>query len=148
MFIEENVGPGCMVLPFHLAIFFLFRQKLLLLISVISYSHHLLSKAMSWLIWAIVSLSIVNIFAPVLGCWWTDILISTSQILYVLFLNGTLNMTVIRFPVYVYLVILVQARVLREFSPEEVTANIYTMVDVLLHHIQLDLQRGHLVQVY
>jgi hypothetical protein len=57
-------------------------------------------------------------------------------------------MTVIRFPVYVYLVILVQARVLREFSPEEVTANIYTMVDVLLHHIQLDLQRGHLVQVY
>jgi hypothetical protein len=68
--------------------------------------------------------------------------------LYVLFLNGTLNMTVIRFPVYVYLVILVQARVLREFSPEEVTANIYTMVDVLLHHIQLELQRGHLVQVY
>ncbi|KAL5207993.1 hypothetical protein ABZP36_032428 [Zizania latifolia] len=38
------------------------------------------------------------------------------------------------------------ARVLREFSPEEVTANIYTMVDVLLHHIQLELQRGHLVQ--
>ncbi|KAL2904623.1 Mediator of RNA polymerase II transcription subunit 23 [Bienertia sinuspersici] len=29
------------------------------------------------------------------------------------------------------------ARVLREFSPEEVTANIYTMVDVLLHHIHL-----------
>lgn len=38
------------------------------------------------------------------------------------------------------------ARVLREFSPEEVTANIYTMVDVLLHHIQLELQHGHLVQ--
>ncbi|KAL3510513.1 hypothetical protein ACH5RR_029914, partial [Cinchona calisaya] len=34
-------------------------------------------------------------------------------------------------------------RVLREFSPEEVTANIYTMVDVLLHHIHLELQRGH-----
>ncbi|XP_051192824.1 mediator of RNA polymerase II transcription subunit 23 [Lolium perenne] len=38
------------------------------------------------------------------------------------------------------------ARVLREFSPEEVTANIYTMVDVLLHHIQLELQRGHPAQ--
>ncbi|XAR63664.1 hypothetical protein NMG60_11023688 [Bertholletia excelsa] len=34
-------------------------------------------------------------------------------------------------------------RVLREFSPEEVTSNIYTMVDVLLHHIQLELQHGH-----
>lgn len=34
-------------------------------------------------------------------------------------------------------------RVLREISPEEVTANIYTMVDVLLHHIHLELQRGH-----
>lgn len=34
-------------------------------------------------------------------------------------------------------------RVLREFSPEEVTANIYTMVDVLLHHMHLELQRGH-----
>lgn len=45
------------------------------------------------------------------------------------------------------ILILMQARVLREFSPEEVTANIYTMVDVLLHHIQLELQRGHLVQV-
>lgn len=40
-----------------------------------------------------------------------------------------------------------QGRVLREFSPEEVTSNIYTMVDVLLHHIQVELQRGHLVQV-
>ncbi|KAL0921580.1 hypothetical protein M5K25_008666 [Dendrobium thyrsiflorum] len=38
------------------------------------------------------------------------------------------------------------ARVLREFSPEEVTSNIYTMVDVLLHHIQLELQRGHAAQ--
>jgi hypothetical protein len=37
---------------------------------------------------------------------------------------------------------------LREFSPEEVTANIYTMVDVLLHHIQLELQRGHQIQVF
>ncbi|KAA8529023.1 hypothetical protein F0562_033489 [Nyssa sinensis] len=37
-------------------------------------------------------------------------------------------------------------RVLREFSPEEVTANIYTMVDVLLHHIQLELQHGHSLQ--
>ncbi|KAM3394800.1 mediator of RNA polymerase II transcription subunit 23 [Capsicum galapagoense] len=36
--------------------------------------------------------------------------------------------------------------VLREFSPEEVTANIYTMVDVLLHHIHLELQRGHSLQ--
>ncbi|CAN6727864.1 unnamed protein product [Malus baccata var. baccata] len=38
------------------------------------------------------------------------------------------------------------ARVLREFSPEEVTSNIYTMVDVLLHHIQLELQHGHSLQ--
>lgn len=38
------------------------------------------------------------------------------------------------------------ARVLREFSPEEVTANIYTMVDVLLHHIQMELQHGHPIQ--
>ncbi|KAE9450732.1 hypothetical protein C3L33_17359, partial [Rhododendron williamsianum] len=37
-------------------------------------------------------------------------------------------------------------RVLREFSPEEVTDNIYTMVDVLLHHIQLELQHGHSLQ--
>ncbi|XP_020083151.1 mediator of RNA polymerase II transcription subunit 23 isoform X2 [Ananas comosus] len=37
-------------------------------------------------------------------------------------------------------------RVLREFSPEEVTSNIYTMVDVLLHHIQVEMQRGHLPQ--
>lgn len=36
---------------------------------------------------------------------------------------------------------------LREFSPEEVTANIYTMVDVLLHHIHLELQHGHSLQV-
>nr|XP_011463184.1 PREDICTED: mediator of RNA polymerase II transcription subunit 23 [Fragaria vesca subsp. vesca] len=38
------------------------------------------------------------------------------------------------------------ARVLREFSPEEVTANIYMMVDVLLHHIRLELQHGHSLQ--
>ncbi|XP_024030700.1 mediator of RNA polymerase II transcription subunit 23 isoform X2 [Morus notabilis] len=38
------------------------------------------------------------------------------------------------------------ARVLREFSPEEVTSNIYTMVDVLLHHMQLELQHGHSLQ--
>ncbi|KAL0461460.1 UNVERIFIED_CONTAM: Mediator of RNA polymerase II transcription subunit [Sesamum latifolium] len=37
-------------------------------------------------------------------------------------------------------------RVLREFSPEEVTANIYTMVDVLLHHFNLELQRGRPLQ--
>ncbi|XP_031391399.1 mediator of RNA polymerase II transcription subunit 23-like isoform X1 [Punica granatum] len=37
-------------------------------------------------------------------------------------------------------------RVLREVSPEEVTANIYTMVDVLLHSIQVERQRGHLIQ--
>ena len=36
---------------------------------------------------------------------------------------------------------------LREFSPEEVTANIYTMVDVLLQHIHVELQRGHPLQV-
>ncbi|XP_047340954.1 mediator of RNA polymerase II transcription subunit 23-like [Impatiens glandulifera] len=34
-------------------------------------------------------------------------------------------------------------RVLREISSEEVTANIYTMVDVLLYHMQLELQNGH-----
>ncbi|KAG9457178.1 hypothetical protein H6P81_001686 [Aristolochia fimbriata] len=38
------------------------------------------------------------------------------------------------------------ARALREFSPEEVTSNIYMMVDVLLHHIQIELQHGHLLQ--
>ncbi|KAL9265828.1 Mediator of RNA polymerase II transcription subunit 23-like protein [Drosera capensis] len=38
------------------------------------------------------------------------------------------------------------ARVLREFSPEEVTANIYTLVDVLLHHVHVELQHGHLLQ--
>ncbi|KAJ4832847.1 hypothetical protein Tsubulata_001931 [Turnera subulata] len=38
------------------------------------------------------------------------------------------------------------SRVLREFSLEEVTANIYTMVDVLLHHIQIELQHGHSLQ--
>ncbi|TXG57184.1 hypothetical protein EZV62_018497 [Acer yangbiense] len=37
-------------------------------------------------------------------------------------------------------------RVLREFSPEEVTANIYTMVDVLLHNIHVELKRGHSLQ--
>ncbi|KAL1327824.1 hypothetical protein HN51_037817 [Arachis hypogaea] len=37
-------------------------------------------------------------------------------------------------------------RVLKEFSPEEVTANIYTMVDVLLHHMQVELQQGHSLQ--
>lgn len=37
-------------------------------------------------------------------------------------------------------------RVLKELSPEEVTSNIYTMVDVLLHHIQLQLKHGHLLQ--
>lgn len=47
-----------------------------------------------------------------------------------------------------FLLIIGQGRVLREFSPEEVTANIYTMVDVLLHHIHLELQRGHPLQVY
>lgn len=35
-----------------------------------------------------------------------------------------------------------QARVLREVSPEEVTANIFTLVDVYLHHFQIDLQQG------
>ncbi|KFK44411.1 hypothetical protein AALP_AA1G253700 [Arabis alpina] len=34
------------------------------------------------------------------------------------------------------------ARVLREVSPEVVTANIYTLVDVLLHRIHIDLQQG------
>ncbi|XP_019424087.1 PREDICTED: mediator of RNA polymerase II transcription subunit 23-like isoform X2 [Lupinus angustifolius] len=37
-------------------------------------------------------------------------------------------------------------RVLGEFSPEEVTSNIYTMVDVLLHHMQMQLQQGHALQ--
>ncbi|XP_042033828.1 mediator of RNA polymerase II transcription subunit 23-like isoform X2 [Salvia splendens] len=36
--------------------------------------------------------------------------------------------------------------VLKEFSPEEVTANIYTMVDVLLHHFNLELQCGRSLQ--
>ncbi|XWS63960.1 hypothetical protein CRYUN_Cryun06bG0146300 [Craigia yunnanensis] len=38
------------------------------------------------------------------------------------------------------------ARVLRDFSPEEVTSNIYMMVDVLLHHIHMELQHGHSLQ--
>ncbi|KAK9074556.1 hypothetical protein SSX86_007154 [Deinandra increscens subsp. villosa] len=33
-------------------------------------------------------------------------------------------------------------RVLREFSPEEVTSNVYTMVDIILHNIQLELQQN------
>eukprot|EP00252_Welwitschia_mirabilis_P010175 TRINITY_DN23348_c0_g1_i1.p1 TRINITY_DN23348_c0_g1~~TRINITY_DN23348_c0_g1_i1.p1 ORF type:complete len:1136 (+),score=169.95 TRINITY_DN23348_c0_g1_i1:69-3476(+) len=37
-------------------------------------------------------------------------------------------------------------RVLKELSPEEVTSNIYIMVDVLLHHIQLQVKHGHLLQ--
>ncbi|XP_026441910.1 mediator of RNA polymerase II transcription subunit 23-like, partial [Papaver somniferum] len=37
-------------------------------------------------------------------------------------------------------------RVLREFTPEEVTSNIYTMIDVLLHHIHMEMQHGHLQQ--
>ncbi|GJS50289.1 mediator of RNA polymerase II transcription subunit 23 isoform X2 [Tanacetum coccineum] len=37
-------------------------------------------------------------------------------------------------------------RVLKEFSPEEVTANVYNMVPVLLHNIQLELQHGHSLQ--
>ncbi|KAJ6791401.1 mediator of RNA polymerase II transcription subunit 23 [Iris pallida] len=37
-------------------------------------------------------------------------------------------------------------RVLRELSPEEVTSNLYTMVDVLLHQIQVELQHGHNAQ--
>lgn len=40
-----------------------------------------------------------------------------------------------------------QAHVLREFSPEEVTANIYTMVDVILHHLQMEIQREQPLQV-
>lgn len=41
----------------------------------------------------------------------------------------------------------IQGRVLKEFSPEEVTLNIYAMVDVLLHHFNLELQRGRSLQV-
>ncbi|KAL3631411.1 Mediator of RNA polymerase II transcription subunit 23 [Castilleja foliolosa] len=37
--------------------------------------------------------------------------------------------------------------VLREFSPEEVTSNIYTMVDVVLHHFNLELQHGRLQDI-
>ncbi|CAA7035985.1 unnamed protein product [Microthlaspi erraticum] len=33
-------------------------------------------------------------------------------------------------------------RVLGEVSPEEVTSNIYTLVDVMLHHVHVDLQQG------
>ena len=36
---------------------------------------------------------------------------------------------------------------LREVTPDEVTANIYTFVDVLLHNVHLDLQRGHGLEV-
>ncbi|GFQ00488.1 mediator of RNA polymerase ii transcription subunit 23 [Phtheirospermum japonicum] len=37
--------------------------------------------------------------------------------------------------------------VLREFSPEEVTSNIYTMVDVVLHHFNLEVQHGRLQDI-
>lgn len=73
-----------------------------------------------------------------------DILRSTVQILYVLII---LLLWISFVSLYVSLMIFMQARVLREFSPEEVTANIYTVVDVLLHHIQCEVQRGHLAQV-
>ncbi|KAK9115147.1 hypothetical protein Syun_021944 [Stephania yunnanensis] len=39
-----------------------------------------------------------------------------------------------------------QGCVLREFSPEEVTSNIYQMVDVLLLHTHTELQHGRLLQ--
>ena len=42
---------------------------------------------------------------------------------------------------------IIQGHVLREFSPEEVTSNIYTMVGVLLHNIQVELQHGLPIQV-
>ncbi|KAL2653365.1 hypothetical protein R1flu_021493 [Riccia fluitans] len=35
-------------------------------------------------------------------------------------------------------------RVMKDLQPEEVTSNIYTMVDVMLHNIQVQLQHGHL----
>jgi mediator of RNA polymerase II transcription subunit 23 len=38
-------------------------------------------------------------------------------------------------------------RALKELSPEEVTTNVYMMVDVLLHSIHLQLQHGHSLQV-
>lgn len=37
-------------------------------------------------------------------------------------------------------------RVLKELTPEEVTANVYAMVDVLLFHTQLHIQHGHAAQ--
>lgn len=55
------------------------------------------------------------------------------------------NFVVLRAHIWLYDVI--QGRVLREFSPEEVTANIYTMVDVLLHHFNVELQCGRSLQV-
>jgi len=70
-----------------------------------------------------------------------------QQCISCMFLNYSFNVTAVCFSLYVYPVVFIQARVLREFSPEEVTANIYTMVDVLLHHIQFEVQRGHLAQV-
>jgi mediator of RNA polymerase II transcription subunit 23 len=41
-----------------------------------------------------------------------------------------------------------QGRALKELSPEEVTTNVYMMVDVLLHSIHLQLQHGHSLQVW
>ena len=55
-------------------------------------------------------------------------------------MNRLLIDSCVTFPYY-------QARVLREVSPEEVTANIYTLVDVLLHKVHVDLQRGHNIKV-
>lgn len=41
-----------------------------------------------------------------------------------------------------------QGRALKELSPEEVTTNVYNMVDVLLNHIHLQLKHGHSLQVH
>ena len=41
-----------------------------------------------------------------------------------------------------------QGRALKELSPEDVTKNVYMMVDVLLHNIHVQLQHGHSLQVF
>jgi mediator of RNA polymerase II transcription subunit 23 len=43
---------------------------------------------------------------------------------------------------------MLQGRALKELSPEEVTTNVYMMVDVLLNHIHLQLKHGHSLQVH
>lgn len=148
------------------------RQKQQWLTNVPSWSHYQLILLMWWHISIIVSPNTDNIYVLAHGYWCRDTLKTSiveiwywlhSSNLFVgktslaqgivpieIIISGQLYLSVISFkrPLTNYVLVDgVQARVLREFSPEEVTLNIYTMVDVLLHHIHVELQHGHALQV-